>query len=60
MQGENLKLNRNKYFQVHKVTVVGKIISRSVVQPDPQKLLLLTKMPPPVMRKNYNQFRHDE
>ena len=49
----NLKLNKDKcHFRCTSVLFFGKVISRSRVQPDPQKNKALMEMPPSTIKKS--------
>ena len=43
-------------FQMHNGTIFCYIISRSGVQPESQRMHVLTEMPPTRMKRNYNNF----
>ena len=48
----NSKLNKDKcHFRCTSVPFFGEVISQNGVQPDPQKIKALVKMPPPKIRK---------
>ena len=54
---EILKLNKNIcYFRCTKKPFFGEVISREGKQLDPKKLCMLTEMPLPKNKKNYNHF----
>ena len=43
-QGVNLKLNKDKcHFRCTSIPFFGEVVSREVIQPDPQKIRALTK-----------------
>ena len=52
----NLKLKDKCYFRCMTVPFFGEIISRLGVQPHPQKLTVLTNMPPPKPKKKLQAF----
>ena len=57
MQTGKLKLNRDKcHFRCTSFLYFGKEISWLGVSPDPQKLKILTWMPPPKTKKEFQVF----
>ena len=53
----NLKLNKDKcHFRCTSIPFFGKVISREGIQPDPQKMKVLTGMPAPKNKKELQAF----
>ena len=52
-----LKLNRDKcHFRCTSILFFGEVVFKQGVQPDPQKVKALTKMPAPKTKRNCNPF----
>ena len=53
----NLKLNKEKcHFRCTSVPFFGEVISRNGVQPDPQEIRVLMKIPPPHNKREFQTF----
>ena len=53
----NLKLNKDKcHFRCTSIPFFGKVVSRRGIQPDPQKIKVLTDMPAPKNKKELQAF----
>ena len=56
-QDVNLKLNKDKcHFRCMSILFFGKVVSRKGIQPDPQKVRALTKMPAPKNKWELQSF----
>ena len=56
-QDMNLKLNKEKcHFRCTSISFFGEVVSRQGIQPDPQKVRVLTEMPVPKKKKELQAF----